>query len=945
MSLYFFKYRGSMIVVPTKNNFNLPEYANQLHTLTNFHQFVLGINPATSRFKEDACKVIDCLKFIKINLDFIGYAVEHRDDSSIYTFEADKPKGVIRDFNHTSLHFNSYHSAESVQCGLKYLVNQFEQAIEAMQERGALEAFARKLQFDGDVGCIEARTAAALSFAATQLSYAPPNLDDLMETCQQQFASEDEDVVILAKTMNFFKLRMDQVCLWNNKEYVINSALIKRYLIEVLAFNALPIETLLEELKTKGAIPHHSVLIDNIDPVQLNRALLADLQEGLVVLQAVIRNLLPDSSTKFIHKIDTKTIKKLISQENKGYISQILPELKDLKELRRPWELPKKNKALISQIKLLQSVLKTQSPTLLEGLLDKLDIEFSADTDKWFIFWKNFIYFGFTVGIVHAGSLFLRALICAGIAATAIILLCLLTPAIITLPFFLYLVISVLCSVILVPILLSSTSLAIIYPVIGLGYFIIGQGTWIVRTIIETRQHNQLYKTILSDIIAFKSVRLLGLFLSRLSPKQLKKIDFPFELSHVPTCLPALLFASDFSSKSSNVYNIFYNYCYTNSMLRNILTHNKHGVLTRCVDDYFEGKGNRPHEKIIALFEECLAKKQSLSNKEQAFLEHIKQENSIFPEKNRDEIWQKGVASWGQYRYLRQQNNSLMEDVLNQLLAENKLFTGAETSQAFDQGKAYQLTLEKKDRQAFEEAEACIQSNKALVKVIRPEYWKLFMRQLEDLNHRESSLRQSVNEGTHNMKKFVHLTGEIIPYHKKRRCKLEHTHTKKTSTTLLSRNLNTPLFGQLYSEHTLVGLLFNQRQCVVKARLLHDFGTHSHLWVGKEGTVNSYKAVMQEINQIDEKQFIEITKDNAQTNEVLAKLNKEALQAVVIGQDTLEARREAVKYRDEIKSKFSKNLPIIFYNSSSRKIQPYTQAEQANDETRTEQSSQSRSPR
>lgn len=168
-------------MMPSKKDPNLPEYTHQLQILNRFSHFIQHSEELTTQLKEDAYKVIDCLKFIKLNLDFIGYAVEHRNDDTLYTYAQDQSKGVIRDFNNTAMHFNSYSSAALVQVGLKNLVEQFEQAIEVMQEKGELDAFARKLQFDGDVGCIEARTAAALSFAALRLSSVVHSLDNLME--------------------------------------------------------------------------------------------------------------------------------------------------------------------------------------------------------------------------------------------------------------------------------------------------------------------------------------------------------------------------------------------------------------------------------------------------------------------------------------------------------------------------------------------------------------------------------------------------------------------------------------------------------------------------------------------------------------------------------------------------------------------------------------------
>ncbi|TLY47413.1 MAG: hypothetical protein E6K54_05815 [Gammaproteobacteria bacterium] len=202
----------------------------------------------------------------------------------------------------------------------------------------------------------------------------------------------------------------------------------------------------------------------------------------------------------------------------------------------------------------------------------------------------------------------------------------------------------------------------------------------------------------------------------------------------------------------------------------------------------------------------------------------------------------------------------------------------------------------------------------------------IFTKQLENLSHRESSLRNPVTI-TNTTKKFVHLTEEIVSYQKNRhpKPKENYTYTKKTSTTLLSPRFNTTLFSSD------IGLLFDRDQCQVKAWLLRDSGTVQHEWIGSETNVNDYKTKIQHLNEMDEQQFITKVLTSRETNEVLAKINPLSLRAIIIQSDIPAERLKAIQHRDEIESKFSKHLPILFYKPT-QKLKLYTLPEQERDQ-------------
>jgi hypothetical protein len=846
--------------IPNKNNPNLPEYAAQLEILNRFTNFLSNLDPSTStKLKEDALKVIDCLKFIKLNSEYIGYAVEHRDDSDLYTYSADKTKGVIRDFNNTAMHFNSYNSKEQVKTGLENLVKQFENAIIAMQEKGKSLAFAQKLQFDGDIGCIEERTAAALSFAATYLSSSLQNLDDLMEKCQ--FTTEDDEITMLEKAKIFFQPYIGQTCIWNNKEHVINKSLIKQYLKDMFAAEFPLSEDLLEELEDKNTSQYCLELIEKIDPSELDQALLTQ-DQGFKILQNVILYQPPNICLAFINKLSSEAVKTLFHEKCSP----------------------------LEKRQCLKSALQIQSMEVCLALFEKIDgignfkLKFK-DTLK--LFWKHFCEQIKKTTSFQTSEL-IRLIVC--IMAIALL---------VTFPI-IGLVITVL-SMAVVPTLLLIISIMLSIRIV-VDFF-----ESVSSAKIQTNKEINLNGELLNDLLAFQSPKLLAVFLNKLSPQQLKQITLPLELLKEKKALPYFLFAPDYDLSLESM-DVYYTYLCANQSLKNDLLTNRHFLMTSCIDYFFEGKPDKLHPKLIHFFEECLHIKQKLSVKEQAFLQALKKETISSPEITANEVCCTGVDSWIHYRYLRQKNDPAMQVVLDELLLADRLFQGV--TQPFNENRNSEIA---KETLSFEEAHACIQTNKGLAKTIQPKDYKAFMQQLEDLNRRPF-LRQTIYGAK---KKFVHLTGEIVDYVKKRRQKAVHSHTKKTSTTLLSEQLNTPLFNET------AGFLFHQDKCKVKARLQQSSVTFNHEWVGNETQVNQYKTSMQGINETDEKKFVEKVKNNLYTNEVLAQLNKDALQAVIITQDTPETLHLAISRRNDLRDKFSLDLPIIFYNASQRSVRHY----------------------
>lgn len=204
-----------------KNNPNSPEYSLQLQVLNEFLSFITNLDEKKSvKFKQDAIKIVECLKFIKINLNFIGFAITHKKDNRVYTYSSDKRKGLLRDFNNTAMHFNAYHSPEFAQAALATLVQQFESTIQTMRDRKELESFASQLEYDKAIGCIELSTAKGFTLAAkhlsSPLSYA---LDDLIGQCG--LVKDENSITALAKANDFLQPYLGLSCIWENNDYIL----------------------------------------------------------------------------------------------------------------------------------------------------------------------------------------------------------------------------------------------------------------------------------------------------------------------------------------------------------------------------------------------------------------------------------------------------------------------------------------------------------------------------------------------------------------------------------------------------------------------------------------------------------------------------------------------------------------------------------------------------
>jgi hypothetical protein len=209
-----------------------------------------------------------------------------------------------------------------------------------------------------------------------------------------------------------------------------------------------------------------------------------------------------------------------------------------------------------------------------------------------------------------------------------------------------------------------------------------------------------------------------------------------------------------------------------------------------------------------------------------------------------------------------------------------------------------------------------IKKNEILIKIIAPNSHDDYLQQLNDYNHRPKIRVEKLNANY----KFVHLTGEVVDYqYHNPKNKAAYTHTKKSSATLLGKNLKTPVFGHHHASRPLVGYLFNKEDCIIKAMLKQDIGTYRHQWLTQtdEEAKNAARLIGED-KFTDEIEFLnEVNKNSGRPNEVLVKVKKEALVAIVIARKDNNSISIAKERQKEVLDKLGLDLPIVFYDSNN----------------------------
>lgn len=895
-----------------------------LSLLNNYLDYVLKLEDLHASAKNDILKVVECFKFIKVNLDFIAEAISLQIEFPRLIFSTDKDhqNGVIRDFFHTSLHIANFQTSEQGLSNLSDYVSSFEEAIKAMEQHKTILEFTEKITYDKHTGCLENRTVAAFKYCAEIISRAEnpelslPDLDKLFEMCSKEYSHNTESNHAL--TYQFFSPYLNQPCHYNKHVITITHEIITDYLVTILGQELNHCE-LKQTADTPLKIALHMTKnvrkkIGFTGMVQLLFPSYAQGQQFVVWLKTLnflqlhgIEKAQCDLHTNIVRLNETQynALFGFLAYQNlqNQYFNLDLdkPIQKSRVDAKEFFSLAKGNEqkfitfiddytpqilAQALQYKrygrsVLHQAAQHQSP---KGLLKLLHVCAGEALDSALV----------QQDIKGHTPLKIAACYQPAISFTQLLRTCSQ---------------SALNEALSIPdsegwnalesaahyqsdlgfkLLIEKLSSEALANALGKGVFtricnnqsIINVARLILKLNKITLEQNL---TILAP-----SVTLLA-SLDYLLIKQ--KMGTPTQLQVIieasQTLFP-LLFDSLFHHylkgkakpvmlTSNNVFLSKLNQHQSNakaqSLLRWINSNKSYDNPSNC---YFN------NGQLVDLTSKTLAQ----------------------------QIYVQGIKDWKSLRILNQHRSDLNEIRLLDILENNQLIN-------------LTTTLYNLDTKNYLENDVLRQLRLGQVVVKIFSNYKNFsqhIQSLKDANFRIPNIRMKKSNAT---TKWVHRNNEFIPYPVKV-TKQDYLQAQKTSVTLISKKLNTRLFNTRSEDNTpCVGIAYKADAEKDKAWLLKDRGTYMHDWVGSFNNVRSYAQRMTDINFTDYSEFQRAIDNQPQvTNEILTHLNRDRVLAIIIGIDSPTARELAERYRQQVKEHLHLDIPIIFYNSRLKHAHP-----------------------
>jgi hypothetical protein len=150
----------------------------------------------TPKRLEDVMRILQCLRYVREHLPAIAEAVNQNeigDKPGQYRNEYDCRRRLLRDEFGTSFHLDRYDSSAAAAQALSHVVQQFDYVFRTFaenQDDQHLVEFLRQLEWDNEVGCLEARTRPALEWAAIHFSSGLPTLESVIQAVQSRLAQQ-----------------------------------------------------------------------------------------------------------------------------------------------------------------------------------------------------------------------------------------------------------------------------------------------------------------------------------------------------------------------------------------------------------------------------------------------------------------------------------------------------------------------------------------------------------------------------------------------------------------------------------------------------------------------------------------------------------------------------------------------------------------------------------
>jgi hypothetical protein len=210
-----------------------PENKYQLHALKKLRDHVLALTelPNTPM----ALKILDCLIFIKVNLDWIVWVHNNR-PSNPQGF--DDVKGVLRDHNRTAFHINGYENSQQLSSSFKRAIELIEKHVEKIiSNRSLLTGFVLSVN-QSDAGCMEHRLAKTFEFLSCIDDI---SLDALFHQFCLQFSTNNTDnangLYPLGELLSFFDPFIGKIVFCNGRYFPLVWDEIKGYLQSNLSYS------------------------------------------------------------------------------------------------------------------------------------------------------------------------------------------------------------------------------------------------------------------------------------------------------------------------------------------------------------------------------------------------------------------------------------------------------------------------------------------------------------------------------------------------------------------------------------------------------------------------------------------------------------------------------------------------------------------------------------
>ncbi|MDR3479066.1 MAG: hypothetical protein P4M14_13690, partial [Gammaproteobacteria bacterium] len=278
-------------------------------------------------------------------------------------------------------------------------------------------------------------------------------------------------------------------------------------------------------------------------------------------------------------------------------------------------------------------------------------------------------------------------------------------------------------------------------------------------------------------------------------------------------------------------------------------------------------------------------------------------------------VWREGFRDVGQYLYLRNQRAMIpgATSTLDRLYQVNRITSGC----------MQDLPIESDAAITLEQVNDCILRGNGLAQLVHPDHWEENIRDLTDYDYRPEGGFIAAEEKDAAVQ-YDHLSGKIVAYGSTADFVMDGKHTRSLPVKLIGDNFNTRVLSEEEKKPAAVGIIYNLNQCVPTAMFSAEMIVDIRESMGSKEKVEQYAKKVKSVSFTDLDSFRQAIKQNRyQTNQVFARLSREAAVAIVIAEDSPSARKTALRYADDFRNRFDVILPVVFYNPILKAVHLY----------------------